>query len=138
MRIDKTRVWEYSIDGVHWMPVPEAMLPKLNTPISYIKEQPGGKSGVRVRTFNCLYYVGVNDFGDLVQMTPEQLINVRNFGKDCLALVKDVVFDMGLWLGMKLRRTEISNIVEGSVVVPLDKFMKDLEGWVEAYFSEKH
>ena len=49
-----------------------------------------------VRSYNCLKRAGINTVGDLIAMTEEELIKVRNLGKKSLEEIKQKVDDLGL------------------------------------------
>ena len=48
-----------------------------------------------VRSYNCLKRAGINTIGDLIKMTPEQLVNVRNLGKKSLDEIMLKLADLG-------------------------------------------
>lgn len=48
-----------------------------------------------VRSYNCLKRAGINTLGDLMKMTPEQLVNVRNLGKKSLDEIMQKLADLG-------------------------------------------
>ena len=53
-----------------------------------------------VRSYNCLKRAGINSLGDLLKMTPDQLVNVRNLGKKSLDEILQKLSDMGLILNV--------------------------------------
>lgn len=55
-----------------------------------------------VRATNCLDSEGINTVRDLVQMTEDQLLEVRNFGDTTLGEVRDRLQELGLHLGMRV------------------------------------
>lgn len=55
-----------------------------------------------VRANNCLETENINTVRDLVQRTPDQLLEVRNFGETTLAEVKEKLTQLGLRLGMRV------------------------------------
>lgn len=55
-----------------------------------------------VRATNCLESENINTVRDLVVRTPDELLEVRNFGETTLNEVQDKLTDIGLRLGMKL------------------------------------
>lgn len=55
-----------------------------------------------VRSFNCLRRGGVRTVGDLVSMTHEELMNIRNLGRKCLEEIEQTIKQMGL----KLKESE--------------------------------
>lgn len=48
-----------------------------------------------VRSYNCLKRAGINTIGELIKMTPEQLVNVRNLGKKSLDEIMLKLADLG-------------------------------------------
>ena len=48
-----------------------------------------------VRSYNCLKRAGINTIGDLIKMTPEELVNVRNLGKKSLDEIMLKLADLG-------------------------------------------
>ena len=70
------------------------------------KDEPGKGNGegidkpildleLSVRSYNCLKRAGINTIGDLIKMTPEQLVNVRNLGKKSLDEIMLKLADLG-------------------------------------------
>ena len=55
-----------------------------------------------VRAYNCLKKKGINTVRELVKLTPEELMEMKNFGKKSLEEVKRVLESLGLSLGMEL------------------------------------
>ncbi len=55
-----------------------------------------------VRAYNCLKKRGINTVRELVKLTPEELMEMKNFGKKSLEEVKKVLESLGLSLGMEL------------------------------------
>jgi DNA-directed RNA polymerase subunit alpha len=55
-----------------------------------------------VRASNCLESEGIATLRDLVQMTDDQLLEVRNFGDTTLQEVRDRLNEIGLHLGMRV------------------------------------
>jgi len=55
-----------------------------------------------VRARNCLTSAGIRLVGDLVQMSEQELLKTKNFGRKSYREIKDLLNDMGLSLGMKL------------------------------------
>ncbi len=56
-----------------------------------------------VRARNCLTAAGIKYVGDLVQMTEQELLKTKNFGRKSYKEIKELLTDMGLSLGMKLQ-----------------------------------
>jgi DNA-directed RNA polymerase subunit alpha len=55
-----------------------------------------------VRASNCLESEGIGTVRDLVQLTEDQLLEVRNFGDTTLQEVRDRLNELGLHLGMRV------------------------------------
>ena len=55
-----------------------------------------------VRATNCLESENIHTVRDLVTKTPDQLLDVRNFGETTLTEVREKLSEMGLRLGMRL------------------------------------
>ncbi len=62
-----------------------------------------------VRASNCLASEKMTTIGQLVQMTEEELLKVRSFGKTSLREVKRKLADIGLSLGMDLEGTVVGS-----------------------------
>ena len=67
---------------------------KLNTTIAELK--------LSVRASNCLESEGINTVRQLVQLTEDQLLELRNFGDTTLLEVRERLAEMGLHLGMRV------------------------------------
>ncbi|HUY88644.1 MAG TPA: DNA-directed RNA polymerase subunit alpha [Pirellulales bacterium] len=55
-----------------------------------------------VRATNCLESENIHTVRDLVTKTPDQLLDVRNFGETTLTEVREKLVELGLRLGMRL------------------------------------
>ncbi len=55
-----------------------------------------------VRATNCLESENINTVRDLVQRSPDQLLEVRNFGDTTLNEIREKLTEMGLSLGMRV------------------------------------
>ena len=55
-----------------------------------------------VRSANCLKHANIKLIGDLVQKTEAEILATKNFGRKSLNEIKEILFEMGLNLGMKL------------------------------------
>ena len=51
---------------------------------------------------NCLESENIHTVRDLVSRSPDQLLEVRNFGETTLNEVKEKLHDMGMYLGMRV------------------------------------
>ena len=66
-----------------------------------------------VRSANCLKAESIYYIGDLVQRTEVELLKTPNLGKKSLTEIKDVLFQRGLQLGMKLESWPPPGLVHG-------------------------
>src|ERR1044072_2817581 len=66
-----------------------------------------------VRSANCLKAESIYYIGDLVQKTEVELLKTPNLGKKSLTEIKDVLFQRGLQLGMKLESWPPPGLVHG-------------------------
>lgn len=65
-----------------------------------------------VRSMNCLRNDNIVYIGDLVQKTENEMLRTPNFGRKSLNEIKEVLFQMGLYLGMKVDGWPIENVDE--------------------------
>ena len=59
-----------------------------------------------VRAANCLKNAGINYIGEFVQKTEAEMLKTKNFGRKSLKEIKEILVQMGLSLGMKLKNWE--------------------------------
>lgn len=74
-----------------------------------------------VRSMNCLRNDNIVYIGDLVQKTENEMLRTPNFGRKSLNEIKEVLSQMGLYLGMQVSGWPIENIDEVAKKVH-DKF----------------
>ena len=55
-----------------------------------------------VRSSNCLKNADIKTIADLVQRTEVEMLKTKNFGRKSLNEIKEILAEMGLFLGMKL------------------------------------
>ena len=55
-----------------------------------------------VRSANCLQNANIHLIGELVQKTEADMLKTKNFGRNSLKEIKEILADMGLSLGMKI------------------------------------
>jgi len=67
---------------------------KLSTPISELE--------LSVRSSNCLKQAGIEKIGELVKKTEKQMLSYKNFGKKSSLEIKQILENMGLFLGMDI------------------------------------
>lgn len=53
------------------------------------------------RTKNCLYSAGINTIGDLLRISRNSLMNIRNFGENCLREIDEFYQEKGLKFGYR-------------------------------------
>jgi Bacterial RNA polymerase, alpha chain C terminal domain len=63
--------------------------------------KPAAELELSVRSSNCLRNDGIIYVGELVQRTEEELLRTPNFGRKSLNEIKEVLAQMGLFLGME-------------------------------------
>jgi DNA-directed RNA polymerase alpha subunit len=61
-----------------------------------------GELELSVRSANCLRKAGITKIYQLVQLSQKELLMEKNFGRKSLNEIKDVLYDMGLSLGMDI------------------------------------
>ena len=69
-------------------PVEAGLVPELAMPIEDLD--------LTVRSYNCLKREGINTVSELVALTEDQLMNIRNFGSKSVDEVRDKLISMGL------------------------------------------
>ena len=55
-----------------------------------------------VRSANCLQNANITLIGELVQRTEQDMLKTKNFGRESLKEIKEILANMGLSLGMKI------------------------------------
>jgi len=73
---------------------PEPANPHLSRPVEDLE--------LSVRSANCLRNANIRYIGELVQRTETEMLKTKNFGRKSLNEIKQLLYDMGLCLGMKL------------------------------------
>jgi DNA-directed RNA polymerase subunit alpha len=71
---------------------------------------PLAELNLSVRAMNCLESENIHTVRDLVSRSPDQLLEVRNFGETTLNEVREKLADIGMHLGMRLSSTPSSPI----------------------------
>ena len=56
-----------------------------------------------VRSYNCLKNANITTIRELVQKTEAEMLRTKNFGRKSLGEIKDLLTEMGLSLGMRLK-----------------------------------
>lgn len=78
-----------------------------------------------VRAHNCLIGAGIKRVIDLVNLTEEDVLKIKNFGRKSLREVKDILSAFGLHLGMNIKELD------------LKKALKEQEGTINHESSER-
>jgi len=65
-----------------------------------------GELDLSVRAANCLKNADIRYIGEFVQKTEAEMLKTKNFGRKSLNEIKEVLAEMGLSLGMKLKNWE--------------------------------
>ena len=63
-----------------------------------------------VRSYNCLKNANIQTIAELVQKTDGEMLKTRNFGRKSLNEIKEILEDMGLYLGMKVDEEDLKQI----------------------------
>lgn len=66
-----------------------------------------------VRSYNCLKNAGIKTIADLVQMSEQEILKTKNFGRKSLNEIKELLETMGLGLGMKLPQEVVDLVHSG-------------------------
>lgn len=67
-----------------------------------------------VRAHNCLVNAGVNRIVDLVNLSEDDILKIKNFGRKSLNEVKDSMKAFGLSFSMDIKESDIQKALEGS------------------------
>jgi len=74
-----------------------------------------------VRTYNCLLIKNIFRFGELVQLSENELLRIKNFGRKCLEEINNIVGAYGLRLNLEiinweeLNNEELENIIKPQI-----------------------
>ena len=55
-----------------------------------------------VRSYNCLKNANIRTIGELVQKSEPEMLRTKNFGRESLNEIKEILQNMGLGLGMRI------------------------------------
>jgi DNA-directed RNA polymerase subunit alpha len=69
-----------------------------------------------VRAHNCLVNAGVNRIVDLVNLSEDDILNIKNFGRKSLGEVKDSMKAFGLSFNMDIKESDIEKALEGQAI----------------------
>lgn len=65
-----------------------------------------------VRAHNCLIGAGVRRVIDLVNLTDEDVLKIKNFGRKSLREVKEILTAFGLHLGMNVKELDLKRLIK--------------------------
>ncbi len=65
-----------------------------------------------VRSHNCLVSAGIKRVIDLVNLTDEDLLKIKNFGRKSLREVKEILGAFGLHLGMNVKELDLKKVIK--------------------------
>lgn len=65
-----------------------------------------------VRAHNCLTGVGIKRVIDLVNMTDDDILKIKNFGRKSLREVKEILSAFGLHLGMNIKELDLKKAIK--------------------------
>lgn len=99
----------------------EELLKNLSKPIESLD--------ISLRSYNCMRFCNIKYVGDIVQKTEADLLKKKNFGMKSLWEIKEVLAEMGLSLGMKVKEQYTINGVTPDNLLQefLDKNVDELE-----------
>ena len=89
------------------------------------------KLELTIRSANCLRAEKIHSIGDLIQRTEVELLEVPNFGKKCLAEVKEVLGSLGLTLGMQKEASQHKQ----SNMLPLNQARDTIPSEIKNFFQ---
>jgi DNA-directed RNA polymerase subunit alpha len=65
-----------------------------------------------VRSYNCLKNANIKTIADLVQMTEQEILRTKNFGRKSLNEIKEILHSMGLRFNMRIDPEELQKLAE--------------------------
>ncbi|MBD3272908.1 DNA-directed RNA polymerase subunit alpha [Candidatus Dependentiae bacterium] len=65
-----------------------------------------------VRAHNCLVVAGIKRVIDLVNLTDDDLLKIKNFGRKSLREVKEILNAFGLHLGMNVKELDLKKVIK--------------------------
>jgi DNA-directed RNA polymerase subunit alpha len=65
-----------------------------------------------VRAHNCLLEQGIKRVIDLVNLTDEDVLKIKNFGRKSLREVKEILSAFGLHLGMNVKELDLKKAIK--------------------------
>ena len=65
-----------------------------------------------VRAHNCLVVAGIKRVIDLINLTDDDLLKIKNFGRKSLREVKEILTAFGLHLGMNVKELDLKKVIK--------------------------
>ena len=65
-----------------------------------------------VRAHNCLVSAGIKRVIDLVNLTDEDILKIKNFGRKSLREVKEILKAFDLHLGMNIKELDLKKMIQ--------------------------
>jgi DNA-directed RNA polymerase subunit alpha len=65
-----------------------------------------------VRSYNCLKNANIRTLADLVQMTEQEILRTKNFGRKSLNEIKEIIHTLGLHFNMSVDTDELEKLAE--------------------------
>ena len=65
-----------------------------------------------VRAHNCLIGAGIKRVIELVNLTDEDVLKIKNFGRKSLREVKEILVAFGLHLGMNVKELDLKKAIK--------------------------
>jgi len=65
-----------------------------------------------VRAHNCLIGAGIKRVIDLVNLTEDDILKIKNFGRKSLREVKEILNAFGLQLGMNVKELDLKKVLK--------------------------
>jgi DNA-directed RNA polymerase subunit alpha len=91
--------------GMQVLPRPERFAPTALPIPSQVYERPIEELELSVRAYNCLKRAGITKIGQILEMTEEDLLNVRNFGQKSLDELREKLAVHGYLQSSRLAQT---------------------------------
>ncbi len=65
-----------------------------------------------VRAHNCLINAGIKRIIDLVNLSEDEVLKIKNFGRKSLNEVKDSMRELGLTFGMNIKEAQLKKVLK--------------------------
>lgn len=98
----------------------EPVLPEANQRMDKLTEnlnRPVEELELSVRSANCLANANIRHIGDLVQRTENEMLKTKNFGRKSLKEIKEILSEMGLYLGMRISNWPTKPGTDAAVII---------------------